>query len=137
MDHGNFLLILLFILSVVCAVFIILVVLVKRENKLLSRQLTEITVSLALSRKETADLQEQQAQLNEFQNSLQAAELTTRFQKPRLDAQSIDSGKSAPGKYSSIQSLAEKGMSAEEIASVHSISTQEAQQLVNLAKLAQ
>ncbi len=137
MDQVNFSLIFLVILSVLCALSIILIVLVKKENKLLSRQLTETTISLELSRKEMVDLQERNSQINEFQSSLQVAELTTRLQKPRLDAQSIDSGNSAPGKYSSIQSLAQNGMSAEEIASLHAISTQEAQQLINLAKLAQ
>jgi hypothetical protein len=136
MDHVNFSLILVLILSVLCALSILLIVLVKKENKLLSQQLTETTISLELSRNKMAALQEKHSQINEFQSSLHVAELTTRLQKPRLDAQSIDRGNSVPGKYSSIQSLAQKGMSAEEIASIHAISTQEARQLVNLSKLA-
>jgi orotate phosphoribosyltransferase-like protein len=41
------------------------------------------------------------------------------------------------GKYSSVQSLAQQGLSIEEIASILDVSTHEAHQLVNLSKLAQ
>jgi hypothetical protein len=44
---------------------------------------------------------------------------------------------SPPGKYSNIQSMIQQGMSIEKIAAVLAISTHEAQQLVNLSKIAQ
>ncbi len=137
MEHANISLFLLGILSTVCLLLFIMIRLVKKENKLLSSQLTETTVTLEMTRKQLGEVQEKYAKINEFQNSLQQAELTTKFQKPRLDAQHLTAKKSAPGKYGNIQALTRKGLSIEEIASVLAISTHEAHQLVNLSKLAQ
>ncbi|MGB3212401.1 MAG: hypothetical protein WBB19_16990 [Desulforhopalus sp.] len=125
------------IASAFCVLAIIMFVMVKRENRLLSEQLTETTVSLELTRKKLNELQEKQENIVEFQNSLQVAELTTKLQKPRLNNQSFDSGTTTPEKYRFFQSLAQKGMSAEEIASILSISTHEAHQLLSLSKIAQ
>ncbi len=136
MEHISLLLISLFISCVVCAVSTILAILLKKENSLLSRQLTETTVSLELTRRQMEDLQEKNAKIIEFQDSLHLAELTTQLQRPRLNAQNIDAPTESLGKYSNIQSLTKKGMSAEQIASVLTISTHEAHQLINLSKLA-
>jgi len=114
-----------------------MILLVKKENKLLSEQLTATTVCLEQVRKELTDLQEKHDKIKAFQNSLQVAELTTKFQKPRLDCMSTDTDSSTPDKYRTFQTLAKKDMSVEEIASALAISTHEAQQLVSLAKLAE
>lgn len=116
---------------------IVLLFLEKRRNKRLSERMIQLTTTLEMTRKQLDTMQEKHDKIIEFQNSLNMAELTTMLQKPRLNAQSVDTGKTTPGKYSNIQSLAQKGMSVEEIASVLAVSTHEAQQLVNLAKLAQ
>lgn len=129
-------LILLGIPAILCVVFFIIILRTRKENRLLARQLTETTVSLELAGKKFSELQDRQTELNAFHNNLQTAELTTRLQKPRLDAQkSVVPGPSS-GKYSNIQSLADQGMSIEDIAAKLAVSTHEAQQLVNLAKIA-
>lgn len=71
-----------------------------------------------------------------FQDDLQNAELTMKLQQPRLSAQYGNRSTTTPERYLYVRSLAEKGMSAEEIASILKISIHEAQQLVNLSKLA-
>jgi len=116
--------------------FLLLTVLQKKKNSFLAQQLTQTTILLETTRKKLDTLQEKHNQILEFQNSLNVAELTTKFQKPRLDAQTTDKDIFVQGKYSNIQSLTEQGMSADQIASTLAISTHEAQQLVNLAKLA-
>lgn len=113
--------------------------LVQRDNKLLANQLTRTTVTLEFSRKKFAELQQQHDEVKEFQKSINEAEITTRFQKPRLMAKQTEpqptQSSNAPEKYSYIRNLTEKGMSVKEIASLLSISTHEAQQLVALTRL--
>lgn len=109
----------------------------KKENKLLGQQLTATTVSLEQVRKQLSDLQERHEKIKVFQNSLQEAELTTKFQKPRLDSLNQGADCSTPDKYRYFQTLAKKDMPVEQIASVLAISTHEAQQLVSLSKLAE
>jgi len=126
--------------GIFCIFLILWTLLLKKKNKQLAEQLIETTITLQVTQKLLGELQDKQTQNNAFQESLSVAELTTKLQKPRLDAQNYettDSGSSAPGKYSNIQALAKQGMTVEEIASVLAISTHEAQQLVNLSKLAQ
>jgi hypothetical protein len=137
----SFSFLLIVIPSVLSVLLFAIVMLVKKENKLLARQLTETTVSLELTRKQFNELQEKHDKMYEFQNSLQVAELTTKLQKPRLNSQNqirnITVNNSPPGKYSNIQSMIQQGMSIEKIAAILAISTHEAQQLVNLSKIAQ
>lgn len=123
--------------AVLCLALLIMILLVEKENRLLARQLTETSISLELTRKQLGQLQDRQAEINTFQNNLQAAALTTKLQKPRLDAQHSVAVSASPGKYGNIQLLADKGMSIEEIAAVLVVSPHEARQLVNLAKIAQ
>jgi hypothetical protein len=136
MEQVNFSLLLFIIPSALCILLMTWVMLVKKENKLLSRQLTETTVASELTKRQIGELQEKYAKINAFQNSLQVAELTTKFQKPRLNARNVAANNSPVGKYSSVQSLAQQGLSIKEIASILAVSTHEAQQLVNLSKLA-
>lgn len=137
MQQAHLSLLLLGIATVLCIVLLIMIVRNKKENRLLARQLTETTVSLEQTRKQLDELQARQAEIKVFQNNLQEAELTTKLQKPRLDAQHSTAGSASPGKYSNIQALADQGMSVEEIAAILSVSTHEAQQLVNLSRIAQ
>lgn len=109
----------------------------KKKNTLLSQQLNHTTTLLHRTRKRYTKLQEKHDKIIAFQNSLKTAELTTMLQKPRLDAGSTAAGQAVSEKYSCIQSLAEKGISIDEISSILAISTHEARQLVNLSKLAQ
>ena len=125
------------IASIFCLFLIIYIILEKKNNNFLKKQLIKTTITLEVTRKKLDALQEKYSENKGFQNTLDVAELTTKLQKPRLDIQINDTDNTPPGKYSEVQSLAEKGMSAEEIASVLTISPHEAHQLVNLAKLAQ
>jgi|GEM_PF-465834 len=137
MDHGNISLFLLLAPSVLCALSIFMIFLVKKDNRLLSRQLTETAVSVDQTRKLLLEIRDRQEKLDEFQDSLKMAALTTQLQKTRLQVQANDTDMVASDKYSSLQSLAQEGKSVEEIAATLTISTHEAQQLVNLSRLAQ
>lgn len=125
--------------AVACLVLLTRYVLAKKENKLLSDQLTETSIQLATNKKKLSELQGRYNDISHFQKSIEQAELTTRFQSPRLQAARLGAGTHSasqiPEKYSYIHSLTEKGMSAEEIASVLSISSHEASQLVTLTRI--
>ena len=109
----------------------------KKENNLLAEQLTETTVSLERTRQNLSKLQEKHEKITEFQNSLGEAEEKTKFQKsPYSELQSSERPRNTPERYSYIHSLAEKGLSFEEIASILTISTHEARQLLVLSKIA-
>lgn len=127
----------LIVCAVACLLLLLRYILVKKENRLLSDQLTETTIQLETNKKKLQALQGRYNDITAFQKSIEQAELTTRFQAPRLQATRVNagtpSGSKVPEKYSYIRTLTEKGMSAEEIASVLSISDQEASQLVTLA----
>jgi hypothetical protein len=109
----------------------------KKENKLLAEQLTDTTVSLERTRQNLSKLQEKHEIIAEFQNSLGEAEEKAKFQRPRYsELQSPERPRNTPERYSYIHSLAEKGLSFEEIASILAISTHEARQLLVLSKIA-
>lgn len=110
----------------------------KKENILLAEQLTETSVSLERTRQNLVRLQESHEKIGNFQKSMGEAELTTKLQKPRLDHfHAPERSRNTPERYSYIHSLAEKGLSVEEIAQVLTISTHEASQVMTLAKIAQ
>jgi hypothetical protein len=139
MEHFNLPHYIAILTSILCLLLIFFIVLGRKKNTFLSQQMTETTIALEATRKKMNLLHEKYEKIKEFQNSLNVAELTTKLQKPRMEAQNIDMGNrnSTPGKYSNVQSLAKEGMSVDQIASVLGISTHEAQQLVNLSMLAQ
>lgn len=97
-------------------------------------RLTQQELGVALAKVES--LQRKQTINMAFQDDLHAAELTMKLQQPRLSIQHGKISTNTPERYLYVRSLAEKGMDAEEIASILHISIQEAQQLVNLSKLA-
>lgn len=110
--------------------------LTKKENSLLAKKLAKTEKHLEQLENDWSALMSEHSRVKEFQNSLGEAELTTRLQQPRLNAEEKNSSGNTPEKYRYIRSLHEKGMDAQEIASILNISTQEAEQLVSLAKIA-
>jgi len=112
-------------------------IILKKANTLLSQQLTETSNSLEITKKNLATLREKQQQLNEFHNNLSDAELSTRIHKSRTIGADTGRARTIPERYGYIHSLASKGLSSDEIASVLTISTHEARQLVALARIAQ
>ena len=125
--------------SLFCLATVKKCILVRKENKLLSHQLTETTINLELNLKKLRDLENRHNEIKEFQKSIEHAELTTKLQAPRLHAahgeSTVNPASHAPEKYSYVRSLTEKGMSPEEIGTVLSISQHEARQLVALTML--
>ena len=112
---------------------------VKKKNQLLSTQLTETATILERQERKINDMKFKNRDNKKFQTSIDTVELTTRFQSTRLKAAHASSSETssfhAPEKYSYIRTLSEKGMDADEIAALLSISPQEASQLVTLAMI--
>ncbi len=126
------------VLSGLCVAVILLTsFFAQKENGLLTEQLAATQKALEVNKIKLDRLQKNYAQKKEFKNNLRLAELTTSLQKPRLIARKPVTDSSPPEKYRYLQSLAKKGMPADEIASVLAISTHEAQQLVTLSQIAQ
>ena len=112
-------------------------VVLKKENAHLSRQLAEASNALESTRAELLSLQDKQQKTDEFETSLAEAELAKKFRPARTTIQNPDTNHNTPEKYGFVHSLAQKGLSSDEIASVLTISPHEARQLVTLAKIAQ
>jgi hypothetical protein len=110
----------------------------KKENNLLAEQLTETTISLEKTRQNLTKLQEKHEEIVLFQNNLGTAVASSKAQQARpKDILPADRPRNTPERYGFIHSMAEKGLSVEEIASILAISTHEARQLVTLTKIAQ
>ncbi len=72
-----------------------------------------------------------------FSESLKQAEVTTSLQTPRIQHHSSSrQTEDKKQKYKHLQSLSATGMAASEIASILSISSHEAEQMLSLAKIA-
>ena len=129
----------LFISGGLGLVILIKYISVMKKNKLLSAKLTETASMLEKQEKKITNIQFQSNDNKAFQNSIDNAELTTRFQSTRLKAahtsNSQNSSFHALEKYSYIRTLSEKGMDSDEIAALLSISPHEASQLVTLAMI--
>lgn len=108
----------------------------RKKAAKVAAELSQALEKLAAAHLDMQALQQRYQDSLEFQKNLSEAEITTRLQQPRLSVQHGYDRKSAPERYLYVRSLAQTGMSAEEISSVLSISTQEAEQLVNLSRLA-
>jgi hypothetical protein len=107
----------------------------KRKKDRFLFELTETTNHLAELKKELKDVRNKHDKAEQFKESLTVAELTTQLQKPRLSVHAPSATSSFPERYSFVHSLIQKKMSSDEIASILSISCQEAEQLVVLSKL--
>lgn len=129
----------LFILLVIIFVILIKYSLIKKDNKLLSEKLYEANNIIEKQKKKLKEITVRHNEINNFKKSIDRAELTTMFQSSRLKtAHSIRSQTGSfnvPEKYSYIRSLTEKGMTPDEIATLLSISRQEASQLVTLTMI--
>lgn len=112
-------------------------VVLKKENAHLSRQLAETSSALDSTRTELSSLQDKLQKTEEFETSLAEAELAKKLRAPRTTIQNPETNHNTPEKYGFVHSLAQKGLSSDEIASVLTISPHEARQLVTLAKIAQ
>lgn len=120
-----------------CGVLIYCMKLQKKRIFLLQSKFDEMQKQYYTLENSYEDMQTQHQQNQIFEKSLQEAEITTNLQKPRLSFQETsNSKKNTKDKYQFIQTLSGSGMAAEEIAKVLSISSNEAEQLVNLSKLA-
>ena len=108
----------------------------KKKADQQAKLLAETNETLTEVRQKLTRLQEKDQKSNDFNKTLNQAEITTRLQKSRLSAQDYNRSMSPPERYRYVHSLAANGMSSHEIASVLSISIHEADQLVNLSRLA-
>ena len=108
----------------------------RRKMDRQSKLLAETDKTLEEMRKKLLLLQEKEQKSSDFNRSLNQASITTSLQKSRLSAQNYNPRLSPPERYRYVHSLASNGMSPEEIASILSISIHEADQLVNLSRLA-
>lgn len=122
-----------------CTVSFVLALMLKRSNRNKDKLLTEMQETLnglqnGLTIKENQINEE--PVVNIFDVTLRAAELTTRLQRPRLSFQQNGYSPAVPERYGYIQSMAERGLSAKEIASMLSMSLHEATQLVTLTRVA-
>ena len=129
----------LFIILLISLLILIKYFLVRKNNTLLSKQLSEATIRLEKQGKKLNDIKVRRNDIKGFQNTIDNAELTTKLQSTRLKAAHASGSETSsfhvPEKYSYIRSLSEKGMTSDEIASVLSISPQEASQLVTLTMI--
>lgn len=110
---------------------------VTKKNKALVTKLIQASKVLEAKEDELTSLKKRYSTVLNFQNSLHVAELSTQLQTPRTTVQATSEKSFAPEKYKYAQSLAEKGMSAEEIGSILTMSPHEATQLISLTRLAQ
>jgi hypothetical protein len=111
-----------------CTVTTVLAIMLKRSNSNKDKLLAEMQVSLSSLRETDLDGEI-------FEDNLRSAELTTRFQQPRLNVQQ-QSHSTAPERYRYIQSMVEMGLSAQKIAATLSMSLNETTQIINLIKMA-
>lgn len=136
MDNTFFIIAVALAAVLVSLLSLALTVIHRRRAAKLSQELTTALDKLATAHAEVQSLEQRLQETATFQKNLSEAELTTRLQQPRLSAQHGYQQVNAPERYLYVKSLAQNGMSAEEIAAVLKISPKEAEQLVNLARLA-
>ena len=129
------------IILIACAILICLVtlrsMLQRRNCEQLQKKLDLTLKQLEERQKMVNDLRTIERRYAEFKKDLQSAELSTNFQKPRLNAAFDSRNITAPERYKYVQSLSEKGLAAEDIASILSLSPIETEQILNLASLAE
>ncbi len=109
----------------------------QKKSRSLSGQLVEVSGNLESIQHNLRELQQKYGQSLEFNQNLSDAGITTRLQSSRLSLQTRPDAPEAPERYRYVHRLAGSGMAAEEIASVLSISSYEARQLVSLSRLGQ
>ena len=122
----------LILTTFLCLGLILWAISLKRHNTLILTNLKAKEIELFELKKEFGELEERIAKLSDFNKSMDKSNVTTKLQTKRnQDHQNVHT----PEKYQYLISLTQKGMKAEEIASILSISEYEARQLVSLAKI--
>lgn len=122
----------LILTALLCLGLVLWAISLKRHNTLILTTLKAKETELSELKKEFGELEEKVAKLSDFNSTMSEATVTTKLQTKRnQDYQNANT----PEKYQYIISLTQKGMKAEEIASILSISEHEARQLVSLAKI--
>lgn len=121
--------------TLLCTLLAIVIILLKKQNIKLASQLQHTRQTLNETRQHLDEASHQLKEMSNFQQSMVEAQLTTRLQTTRAGVKSLEQC-TTPEKYQYIYALTEKGMDADEIASVLSISRHEATQLVTLAQIA-
>ncbi len=126
---------LLFFTLFLCILIYFRAIYLRKKNDKHEGSLKEVTTSLANANQEIKRLRKLDQNFTDFQSRLSKAELTTQLQKSRLAFSNKNQHSQAPERYQYIHSLTQKGISSTDIASILSISLQEAEQLVALAGL--
>lgn len=118
--------------ALLCLGLVLWAISLKRHNRVIQTTLTAKETELFELKKEFTELEERVEKLSDFNNSMKETTVTTKLQSKRnQDCTNF----TTPEKYQYIISLTQKGMQAEEIATILSISEHEARQLVSLAKI--
>ena len=112
------------------------VVVLTKSRHLLLQKLNDANDFVDQIKEEYRISQEKNAKIKNFKESLAIAELTTRLQEPQLSAEQSSSESLTPEKYRLVNTLIQKSMGLDEIASFLRISTYEAKQIITLSKLA-
>jgi len=112
------------------------VVSLSKSRRLLLQKLNDANDFVDQIREEYRVSGEKTIKDTHFKKSLAIAELSTRFQRPQLSAEQSSSESLTPEKYRLVNTLIQKSMSLDEIASFLGISSYEAKQIITLSKLA-
>lgn len=109
-----------------------------KENTLLGEQLTETSISFDRTKTSLEQLQKQHEEMAAFHQDLQEATANTRPPVTKgKDFQQVERKWTAPERYGFIHTLASRGMSVEEIATILNVSPHEARQVLHLTKIGQ
>ena len=111
------------------------VLLYEKNRRRLQTQLRQTRQQLTRTADELSTLRSQQAQARQFQQNLHQAELGNRLQQPVASRNMAASA--TPERYQYARSLIASGMEAQQLAGALSLSRQEAEQLVLLARISQ
>jgi hypothetical protein len=129
-------LVILLVLLLIATVLKILAL--QKENTLLAEQLTETSISFDKTKTSLERLQKQHEETIAFHKDLQEAAENTRPSVTKgKDFQQVERKWTAPERYGFIHTLASRGMSMEEIATILNVSPHEARQVLNLTKIGQ
>lgn len=122
----------LIITTILCLSLAFWAISLKRQNTVIATSLKAKEAELLDLQTEFDELEKKVTLLSDFDTTMSETGVTTKLQTTRnVNHQNS----TTPEKYQYIISLTQKGMKAEEIASILSISEHEARQLVSLARI--
>lgn len=127
--------ILLLIAIILATSVTILSISLRKKNNAQKIIIETLTEDLTHAQHELERFEGIEKKFNDFKKDLDQAAITTKLQKSRLDFNQPTPKNNPPERYSYIKTLTQKGFSCEEIASVLSISKDEAEQLITLSEL--